>query len=300
MELLIHIVIENEVEMEPVHEIVNTKESRFPIRIFRRSSMNEYIHVHPHWHDHYEILLIEKGSGTQQIGPHVFTFHIDDILPIPCDAVHSTYTELSCENEMTVITFHQDFLYSGIMHTPERQILDTFFYSIQLPPAIKKQEDNDNQLHAILENIIKEWQDEKIGKELIIRSRLLEWIVLAVRQYSEGKTYLRTKESYRIKEILENAFQFIDKNFSNRISISKAATNACLSVSQFERIFKGHTGQTYISYVNRYRIQKASEQMDSDKNLTEIALNCGFNNLATFTRVFREIKGIPPSMYRKG
>lgn len=286
--------------MEPFREKVFPLEAHFPLRVFNRSSLNEYIHVHPHWHDHYEILLIERGTGTQQVGPHVFRFFEGDILPIPCGAVHSTYTDSSCDNDILVITFHRDLPAAGILHVPECQVLDAFFDEIQPPLALHPKDDPDGRFHALLRELAAEWQTETSGRELMIRARLLEWIVLMVRWCeSHGQPVLH-RADLRTKETLRQTFDRIDREFALEFHVADAANAACLSVSQFERLFKAHTGQTFLHYLNRYRIRKACECFASGNTLTEIAYSCGFGSLATFTRVFRQVKGVAPSVLRKG
>jgi len=310
--------------MEPFREKVVPTESRYPLRLFTRSSMNEYIHVHPHWHDEYEILLIHRGCGIQQIGPLVFPFTEGDILPIPSGAVHSTYTDTNCGNEILVLTFPRDFPGSGLLHFPEQRTLDRFYEGITAPPVIHPSDDPENHLHRLLTDMEAEWQGKSPARELLIRARLLEWIAALERLSTAGECHpstngradagrtpqttergfpnsdpeFRHREDARIKETLRRTFDRIDAEYDSSFRVADAAREACLSVSQFERLFKAHTGQTFLQYLNRYRVHKACERLDTGDTLTEIAFSCGFGSLATFTRVFRQIKGMPPSRVR--
>lgn len=66
------------------------------------------------------------------------------------------------------------------------------------------------------------------------------------------------------------------------------------------RLFKETIGKTPIEYLNAYRINVACEQIKYlDKQITEVALDCGFTDLSYFTKVFKKYMGITPSEYLK-
>jgi AraC-like DNA-binding protein len=60
------------------------------------------------------------------------------------------------------------------------------------------------------------------------------------------------------------------------------------------------TGKTLPRYVNELRVGRACRMLaEEDSKITDIALECGFTNLANFNRRFHEIVGFPPSQYRR-
>jgi AraC-like DNA-binding protein len=73
-----------------------------------------------------------------------------------------------------------------------------------------------------------------------------------------------------------------------------------LTESNFCKFFKKATGKTYSDYVNEIRINEASRLLiQSDKTISQISFECGFETLTYFNRVFLNKKGITPSFYRK-
>ncbi len=309
--------------MEPYREKISPFDVRYPIRLFRRSSMDEYVHIHPHWHEEYEILLILKGKGTQQIGPHLLSFGEGDLLPIPCGAVHSTYTDREVENEILVITFPWDFPAPGMLHGPELLTLNRFRDGARMPAVIHGSEDPTGILSDLLLGMEREWLGGVSGWELLIRARLLEWIVQADRRWcyrderktSSGDSSVRDAEDSaaaamiaaetaqgqkdRTRDALRKVFELIDDRYGQILRASEAARSACLSVSQLERLFKAHTGRGFVQYLTRYRIAKVCERLHEDKSLTEIALSCGFGSLSTFSRAFHKARGMSPSDLRR-
>jgi AraC-like DNA-binding protein len=304
---------------EPFREQIQNDNIRYPLRIFRRSSMEEYVFVHPHWHDEFEILLVLKGSGSQQIGPHVFPFAQGDILPIPCGAVHSTYTDQDQDNEMLVFTFPWDFPAPGLLSGPELRHLNRFRDGVGMPVVIHETEPDGTLLADLLLRMEREKRDALPGWELMIRARLLEWAMTVMRL--GGRRIRWENETGLVKgsdpdmrafqdedevrstvahDMLRKVFDWIDREYAGPLRVKEAARTACLSVSQLERLFRAHTGRGFLQYLNRYRILKACERIPTGESLTQIALGCGFGSLSSFSRAFRRVRGMAPSALRRG
>ncbi len=313
---------------EAFREQIHNDNIRYPLRIFRRSSMEEYVFVHPHWHDEFEILMVLKGSGTQQIGPHVFPFAEGDILPISCGAVHSTYTDRDQENELLVVTFPWDFPAPGLLNGPELRHMNRFRDGEGIPAVIHETDRYGSSLTALLLEMEREKQAALPGWELMARAKLLEWAMTLMRlgmnrnlQESgkrmdpDGKqrqinaqgmelgryalTNENTGQSAMVHDTLRKVFDWIDREYAQPLRVKEASRIACLSVSQLERLFRTHTGRGFLQYLNRYRILKACERISTGESLTQIALGCGFGSLSSFSRAFRRVKGMAPSALRR-
>ena len=64
-------------------------------------------------------------------------------------------------------------------------------------------------------------------------------------------------------------------------------------------MFRQNTGDTFTHYLSRRRTDLATELLSGTRMpVTQVALQCGFNSIATFNRVFREIRGCTPTQYR--
>ena len=73
-----------------------------------------------------------------------------------------------------------------------------------------------------------------------------------------------------------------------------------MSESRFSRFFRRATGNTFTDFVNRVRINRACQLlMETDRPVTHICYEVGFNNVANFNRRFLEIKGMMPSEFRR-
>src|SRR5271165_461312 len=91
----------------------------------------------------------------------------------------------------------------------------------------------------------------------------------------------------------------MDRAFAQPLDVPALARVAHISPGHFSRQFRATFGETPHRYLQRRRVERAMELLrETDRPVTEICLDVGFNSLGTFTRTFREIVGEPPSAYR--
>jgi AraC-like DNA-binding protein len=95
------------------------------------------------------------------------------------------------------------------------------------------------------------------------------------------------------------AAAWMDAHCDEDLDLSRAAALFDLSPFHFLRVFARVVGVTPHQYVMRCRIRRAARTLAmSDRSVTEVALSCGFNDLANFTRAFRRAAGTTPTSFR--
>lgn len=83
------------------------------------------------------------------------------------------------------------------------------------------------------------------------------------------------------------------------MTIEQLADKNNLSVSSFKREFAKIYNDTPANYIKNKKLEKAAELLlISDVRITDIAFECGFNDLATFTKSFSDKFHITPTNYR--
>jgi AraC-like DNA-binding protein len=92
----------------------------------------------------------------------------------------------------------------------------------------------------------------------------------------------------------------MDRAFARPLDIPALARVAHASPAHFSRQFRATFGETPHRYLQRRRVERAMELLrETDRPVSEICLDVGFNSLGTFSRTFSEIVGESPSSYRK-
>ena len=98
---------------------------------------------------------------------------------------------------------------------------------------------------------------------------------------------------------IRKAIDYMNSNLEKKITVEDLAKVANMSSSYFIRTFKQETGQSSIDYLNKIRLERVKHfLLDGEKNITEIALACGFNSSAYLSTSFAKKYGISPSEYR--
>jgi AraC family transcriptional regulator len=93
---------------------------------------------------------------------------------------------------------------------------------------------------------------------------------------------------------------YIESNISLNLCIADLAGIVQLSISHFSRAFKVSFGEPPITYVKVRRVHHAQILMlNTREPLSQVALDCGLYDQSHLTRVFRQVVGIPPSLWRR-
>ncbi len=91
----------------------------------------------------------------------------------------------------------------------------------------------------------------------------------------------------------------MDRAFAQRLDVPALASIAEVSPAHFSRQFRETFGETPHRYLQRRRVERAMELLrETDRSVTEICFDVGFNSVGTFSRTFRGIVGESPSAYR--
>ncbi|HSI79430.1 MAG TPA: AraC family transcriptional regulator [Solirubrobacterales bacterium] len=91
----------------------------------------------------------------------------------------------------------------------------------------------------------------------------------------------------------------IDRDYAKPLDIPTLARIACVSEAHFIRTFRAVFGETPHRYLQRRRVERAMFLLrETDRSVTEICFDVGFQSLGSFSRTFAEIVGEPPSTYR--
>jgi AraC-like DNA-binding protein len=96
------------------------------------------------------------------------------------------------------------------------------------------------------------------------------------------------------------ARKFIHAQSDERLSLCMVAEAVRISPNYLSEKFKTVTGENFVAYINRRRIEKARELLrDPNLRISEIAFAVGFQSLSQFNRVFKKMGARSPSDFRR-
>lgn len=99
--------------------------------------------------------------------------------------------------------------------------------------------------------------------------------------------------------VIHRCVQLVSQHYARNITLNEIARAVHLSPSYLSRIFKQETGSTFNEYLNRVRINRAKELMQSrDLRMSDISQMVGYSDQSHFTKVFKRLEGDLPRSYR--
>jgi len=246
-----------------------------------------------HWHKEIELIYIRSGQARISVTDQSFVAKEGDL--VICDSGDIHYSD-SCEmeNALEFIIFDPG-LITGMYES-----------ACFISPFVRKEELQQYGLFEMIDSLFGvlscelEMRD-KYYKE-IVKARLREVWYMLKRNIPRGNAS-KPSLSRRMEQLndFQQLLSYMEENFSEDISLADAAKRIGFSVSHFSKIFKKMTGINFVTYLNMLRVENAAKRLKntSDK-ITDIALSCGFDNVRTFNRVFKEVTGSTPSAFAKG
>ncbi|KRE47268.1 response regulator [Paenibacillus sp. Soil724D2] len=99
---------------------------------------------------------------------------------------------------------------------------------------------------------------------------------------------------------MEAAVAYIHANYADeQLSLQQVCNHIYMSMSYFSALFKPHTGETFVEYVTRYRLDKAKEMLAASQLKTyELAAKVGYSDPQYFSVIFKRNTGMTPKEFR--
>jgi len=103
-----------------------------------------------------------------------------------------------------------------------------------------------------------------------------------------------------IDKRLQKISDYVHRNYSGVIRLHSLASEIGMTKHALSRFFKKATGECFIDYVRKIRIEYATKQLlETDDTVADVGYGCGFNTADYFIRIFKEVKGCTPGEYRR-
>lgn len=271
----------------------------FPVEYHYVDSSHPQYVMPFHWHKEWELIRIIQGTFTIHADEEVIKANAGDIILLRDSMLHGGVPN-DCIYECFIFDLHNLFRSSEMIKEHLRPIyrmhlLPMIFYPENIYPTI-------SQITAAIMGCCTTTpsQGEKINyNELMLVGcicNLFAYILQENLYFPNQEPY--PHNSHRIEQI-KTVMEYIEQEFASPISLNDLANQAGMNPNYFCRIFKEIIRQTPIEYVMHYRIEQATMLLTSSTlPITEISLECGFNDYSYFIRVFKRIKGITPKQYQ--
>lgn len=262
----------------------------FPIELYYVDSSSPRYQMPFHWHLEYELILVLSGKFYLSLDGKQYVLKAGDSAWIGDGVIHGGVPE-DCVYECVVFD-----LTALLRDTPlcTKSAGEFLKDSASFTGLFMK---NSKEAH-IADKIFEAMEKEQYGYEWVTVGLL--WQLMGNLLQNRTNNYLPTAQNRQQITRMKTVLAYIRNNYSLPVTLIELAQFAGMSPRYFCRAFAAMTGKTPMAYLNYYRIESACEKLKlTDKPITEIALECGFNDMSYFSKQFKRYKKVTASQYRK-
>ncbi|MCF7567874.1 AraC family transcriptional regulator [Sabulilitoribacter arenilitoris] len=253
-----------------------------------------------HYHPEFELVTILKSSGTRFIGDNIEQFNVGEVVLIGKNLPHMWLNDKEYFQENTkleaqaiAIHFKENFLGKSFFNIPEMSVIKKMFENAKY--GVKFTGDLSLAIRWIKKIETLKGFDKTIAllKILNLLANHKDYKLLSSMGFVNS-----FKKTGRTN--LVEVYEYIIKNFKERITLNDVANIACMNPTAFSRVFKRVNRKTFSEYLNEVRVGYACKLLMEEKyNISEICFESGFNNISNFNRQFKKTTGYSPTNYIK-
>lgn len=284
-------------EYENYHETKEHARQEFAYNTYLCSMPLDFLEVPLHWHDEMEIIYIKKGKGLVSVEFEEQRVQGGEFVIVLPGQLHGIRSLSGEQMEYENIMFRPEILYGKQEDGTKQKYFEPLFRMQRTIPsfyregvrgyeAIKKCLDECDQICMVCAH----------GYELLVKSQLyvLIYYVCEISDSSEG-----TKSRVPHEE-MKRVLKYVELHYMEKLTIEDMANVSGFSSSHFMKYFKNNMGQSFIDYLNDYRLTMASRMLlASTDAVLMVAQEAGFDNMSYFNRIFKRKFGLTPREYRK-
>lgn len=246
-----------------------------------------------HSHQYNEIYFLQSGKCNVYIDNETYCLEDGSVLFIPAFKEHTFIYPFTQDIKRTVLYISTEQL-NWYFNKDFKDEINNLFINKHLQLSRKS--------FSNLSNIFEKIQFEKYSldnmSELLTKAYFFELIIYLIRcqRYTHNINQKTNLSNITIGEIVN----FIENNYSRQLTLPEIAAQFGISESSLTKKIKIFTNMTFKDYLTKTRIEEAKSLLiSSEKSITEIAYECGYNNSNFFGDVFKKAVGMSPSSYRK-
>ena len=247
--------------------------------------------------DH-ELVLFLAGEGTLEFEGKRIDFAAHQLLFVPPFQPHTFTSSDRCDH----VAVHFDMApgFPVFSRDPSRRSPYEMRLSHGLAIATRITLSPADGIEEQLLAIVHATHNNSPLAELEMKTSLLRVLLALLKTAPLDDSPVSMQGDARNRMRIERAAKFIAENFARPLTAEKLAEVSGLSHSHFARLFRAWSGYSPMEYLRHIRVARARQLLaDVDLSIKEIAARSGFEDSYHFSKVFRQLDGLPPSAYRE-
>lgn len=247
-----------------------------------------------HYHNEYELTCIKNGTElTRYVGNHIGKPSNWELVLIGPNLVHGWLHEAPLKITVyeKTLQFHSDLFGQQLLNRNAVAELNNLL--AQAIHGILFSEDTAQDVFKRLHSLARSEGFESFTMFQNILQKLI----------SDPKKQLLNNDT--IGQQIDNCtnnrlYAYIQKNYHQSITLEEMSDLFNMSISSFNRMMKKQTGNTFVTFLNEYRLgMVARKLLETGFSVEYIAQSCGFHNISNFNKLFKRVYKMPPHQYRE-
>lgn len=253
-----------------------------------------------HWHDYYEIGLCVEGSGKFIYLNKEYPVNKGDVFLTNNFENHVAITEADTYSRYLFFIFLPSFIADPQGRQLDLEYLFPFHYNPlyfenRLPahtPAAQK-------IAALIQEAYVLYEEKGAFHRIALDIKLREILLEFSRHYASKQSHHLDGQGY-INASIQKAIRYINLHFNERLSIQDIAETLDMSPSYFRHLFTQSVRISVKQYITHLRMTQAKKLLlATDRPVSEIIDEVGYNNITHFYRTFFKYVHMTPADYRK-
>ncbi|WP_165021045.1 AraC family transcriptional regulator [Dysgonomonas sp. ZJ279] len=252
-----------------------------------------------HIHAEYELNFIEYGKGAKRVvGDSIEEIEDLELTLIASPSLEHGWLNHKCDcpeiKEIT-IQFHGDLFNEHLLQKNQFRSVKEMFEKASYGLTFSKE--TILQMKDRLYSLASEHQGAHSVLKLI--GILCDLSLSKSMRELSSRAFNVNDQKYDSRRV-ERVYNHMLNNYREEIKLSDVAGLVGMTEVAFSRFLKKRTGRNFIDSLNEIRLGHATRMLvDSTQSVAEIAMDCGFNNLSNFNRIFKKKKGCTPREFRE-
>lgn len=238
-----------------------------------------------HWHDEYQICLVQSGSGELNYRGRSFITPPAALFIVHPGEVHSNLAHGSAGCSYRDLFIGRELMRRAALQVKEKECGTPFFKAVVVS-------DRDTvrqylELHATF---------ERSASYLERESLLLEFLSNLIARFAEDGSHAPLRAAGRLG--LRRACDYLVEHHAEQVSLEHLARMAALSPFHFNRLFAAEFGMPPHQFQTLVRVSKAKRLLRDGWPIPQAAYQAGFFDQSHFSRHFKRVVGVTPGQYR--
>lgn len=250
-----------------------------------------------HSHEELELNFIMNAKGARRvIGDHIAEIDDLELVLVGSNLPHVWQTHKCKSKEIREVTiqFHKDLFDEKFLRRNQMSFIRNMLERSAKGILFSRQ-----TIQLIMPRLTLLSQKQGFDSVLELLSILHDLSVSRNMHTLSDASFSNAELSYNSRRI-DTAFEYMNQNFNKHITLAEVSKLVNMTDVSFSRFFKTRTGITFIDSLLELRLGHASRLLiDTTQSISEVAYNCGFNNISNFNRLFKKKKGCTPKEFRE-